>query len=246
VIAPVHPAQAMVRSPSVLEPTHVSIAALALLALSAVAFWPPYLSRVQAADAHVHAHAALGAIWLILMAVQPLLIQARLRAPHRVLGRMGVAIGLAFAGSGVLVAHRTVVRMGAEQFAREGHLVYLPLVMAVLFAVALSLAVVFRASPAAHSRFMAATLLPLLDPVIARLLFFRAPPLPFEWLYQVPAFMLFAAVLGHLWRSLPESAPGRAAFGSFSIGAALLLLGFFVVPGTVAWRAFADWMRVLT
>jgi hypothetical protein len=221
------------------------MAALVLLGLSGAAFWPPYLSRPQAADAHVHAHAALGAIWLILVSVQPLLIKAAMLAQHRLLGRIGVVVGLAFAWSGVLVAHRSVVRMGAEQFAREGRFVYLPLAMAVLFAVALVLAVRFRASPAVHSRFMAATLLPLLDPVIARLLFFHAPPLPVEFLYQVPAFMLFVAVLARLARSLPATAEGRVAFAWYAIGTALILLGFFVVPGTGVWLAITAWLRGL-
>jgi hypothetical protein len=234
---------AHVRSETALDPRHVSIAALVLLGLSGLAFWPPYLSRPQAADAHVHAHAALGAVWLMLVAVQPLLIRAVMRAQHRLLGRIGVVVGVAFAWSGVMVAHRSVVRMGADQFAREGRFVYLPLAMAVLFAVALMLAVRFRASPAVHSRFMAATLLPLLDPVIARLLFFHAPPLPAESLYQVPAFVLFAAVLARLAHSLPETATGRVAFGRYAIGTALVLLGFFVVPGTGAWLSFTAWWR---
>jgi hypothetical protein len=92
---------------------------------------------------------------------------------------------------------------------------------------------------------MAATLLPLLDPVIARLLFFHAPPLPAEFLYQVPAFVLFVVVLARLARSLPATAVGRVAFGRYAIGTALILLGFFVIPGTGAWLALTDWLRSL-
>ena len=226
-------------------PLRVSLAALLLLALSGLAFWRPYLSAPQAAGAHVHAHALLGVAWLVLMAVQPLLIRASRRAAHRQLGRIGAALGGAFVLSGVLVAHRGLARMGAEQFALEGRLVYLPLVMAALFAAALTLALVWRASPAVHARFMAATLLPLLDPVTARLLYFYGPRLPFESGYQVPAFSLVALALALMARSLPERAPGRASFIAFVAGALVALAGFFVVPDTEPWLAFAAWFRAL-
>ena len=182
-------------------------------------------------------HAVLGVIWLLLLTVQPLLIKAAMHAQHRLLGRIGVALGGVFALSGVLLAHRSLVNMGAEQFAREGRFVYLPLIMAVLFAAALAMAVRFRASPALHARFMAATLLPLLDPVLARLLYFYIPPLPAEYLYQVPSFALIVAVLALLARSAPATTTGRVPFAWFSIGASLVLLGFFVIPNTAhGWR----------
>ena len=190
-------------------------------------------------------HAVLGVIWLLLLTVQPLLIKAAMHSQHRLLGRMGVALGGVFALSGVLLAHRSLVNMGAEQFAREGRFVYLPLIMAVLFAAALAMAVWFRASPALHARFMAATLLPLLDPVLARLLYFYIPPLPAEYLYQVPSFVLIIAVLTLLARSAPATTSGGVPFAWFSIGASIGLLGFFVIPNTGPWLAFTGWFRAL-
>ena len=226
-------------------PSRVSLSALLLLLLSGIAFWPAYLSRPQAAHAYVHMHALLGVIWLLLLTVQPRLIKAAMHAQHRLLGRTGVFLGGVFALSGVLMAHRSLVNMGAEQFAREGRLVYLPLIMVVLFAAALAMAVRFRASPALHARFMAATLLPLLDPVLARLLYFHLSPLPAEYLYQVPSFVLIAAVLALLTRSAPAATNGRVPFAWFSIGASLVLLGFFVIPNTRPWLAFTYWFRAL-
>jgi hypothetical protein len=225
--------------------SHLSISAFALLVLSFIAFWRPYLSRAQVADPYVHMHAILGVAWLLLLTVQPLLIKAAMLTQHRLLGRIGVALGIVFALSGVLLAHRSVVIMGAEQFAREGRFVYLPLIMAAIFATALAMAVRYRATPALHSRFMAATMLPLLDPVLARLLYFNAPPLPAEYLYQVPSFVLIVTALTLLARSIPVAVNGRLAFAWFSIGTSLVLLGFFVVPSTVAWVAFTGWFREL-
>lgn len=226
-------------------PIRLSLAALALLALAPFAFWPAYLSKPEAADAYTHAHAALGTCWLLLLFAQPLLIKASLRSPHRLLGRIGVLVGAAFVVSGVLLAHRSVARMGLEAFAREGSFVYLPLAMATMFAMALVLAVRWRHVAAAHGRFMAATALPLLDPLFARLLFFHAPPLPAQALYQVPAFALSIAIVVALLVSLPAASPARRSFRRFSAGVAILLLGFFVVPHTAQWHSFAGWFRAL-
>lgn len=227
-------------------PIRLALAALALLALAPFAFWPAYLSKLTAADGYTHAHAVLGTCWLLLLVAQPLLVHASLRTGHRLLGRIGVACGAAFFVSGLLIAQRSVARMSAEQFAREGRFVYLPLAMAAIFGVALLLAVRWRHAAPVHARFMAATALALLDPLFARLLFFHAPPLRWEALYQAPAFGLSLAALAAMLRSLPAGSPGRGAFGRFSAGAAAVLLGFFVVPHTAPWLAFATWLRTLT
>ena len=187
----------------------------------------------------------LGTCWLLLLVVQPLLITASLRSSHRSFGRIGLLVGAAFVVSGILIAHGSVARMNLDQFAREGRFVYLPLAMAAIFAIALLLAVMWRRSAAAHGRFMAATALPLLDPLFARLLFFYAPPLPAEALYQVPAFALSVAVIVAMLASLPASSPGRRSLQHFSVGVVVLLLGFFFIPHTATWHSFTVWFRAL-
>lgn len=226
-------------------PRLLAVAAIALLALAPLAFWPAYLSQLSVADGYTHAHAALGTCWLLLLLIQPLLIQASCRSWHRRCGRIGVVVGAAFVISGVLIAHRSVTRLSIEQFAREGHFVYLPLAMAAIFAAALVLAVQWRQVASVHGRFMAATALALLDPLCSRLLFFYAPPLPAAVLYQVPAFGLSLAALLAMLVSLPTRSPGRPAFLYFCAGVAAVLLGFFFIPTTAPWLSFATWFREL-
>lgn len=226
-------------------PRHLSRAALVLLALAPFAFWPAYLSRWGAADGYTHAHAALGTCWLLLLVAQPRLLSASRRLWHRYLGRAGVAVGAAFVVSGVLTAHRGIVRMSPEQFTAEGRYVYLPLAMVVIFGAALCLAVVWRRVAPIHGRFMAATALALLDPLFARLLFHYAPPLPVEDLYQVPAFGLSTAALVFMMASVPPTAAGRRPLLAFAAGVAVILVGHFVVPHTTTWLSFAEWFRDL-
>ena len=214
-----------------------------LLALAVPAFWPDYLARPAAADAYTHAHALLGLAWLALIVVQPLLVRAGRVALHRRLGRCGVAVGAAFVVVGVLLTHHRASRMSADAFAREGFHFYLPLAMAVIFAAALALAWRWRRWPALHARYMAATMLPLIDPVTARLLHFYAPPLPGHFAYQLPAFTIVTVTLLALLRSLPARAPGRGEFGAFTAATVAVLALYFATPYSATWLQWLQGFR---
>jgi hypothetical protein len=219
--------------------------ALVLLGLSALAFWPPYLSRLRSADNPTHVHAALGVAWLLVLAAQPLLVRARRLTWHRRLGWCATVLGAAFVASGIVVAHRALNRMDPAQFAREGHALYLPLVMAAIFGAALALGIAWRSVPAVHGRFMACTALPLLDPLLARILHFHGPPVPIDALHQAPAFALTAVVLLVLAQSLAPQVRGRRAFQAFAVGAVLALLAFFLTPFSPGWQRFVEAFRTL-
>jgi hypothetical protein len=135
--------------------------------------------------------------------------------------------------------------MSAEDFAREGYSLYLPFVMAFIFALAVMFGVAWRRVAPVHARFMACSALPLLDPVIARILFSYFPPLPAVALYQVPAFLLAGTTIVIFWRTLPERSPGRTAFRNFGVIVTLALLAFFVTPYSESWLAFVQWFRAI-
>ncbi len=225
----------------------VRLAAVAavMLGLAAFAFWPHYLSKPSQADAYTHFHAVLGTCWLLLLIGQPLLIRRRKIVLHRAFGRLALVLASAFFATGLLTAHRGLVRMPVEELIREGYFVYMPLSLTVIFGVAVLLGVVWRTAPSIHGRFMACTALPLLDPLLARILSFYFSPLPAEFLYQVPALMLtIAAVLG-MAVTIPKFARGRAAFWSFSLGTTVVLLTFFATPYSEMWLDFVMWFHAL-
>ena len=223
----------------------LALLSLVLLALSALAFWPAYLSKFRGADVYTHVHASLGAAWLLLLLVQPLLIRARRLQLHRLIGRAAAAIGAAFVVSSILIAHRSAARMDPTQFSREGYSLYLPFVMAAIFTAAFVLGIAWRAVPAVHGRFMACTALPLLDPLFSRILYYYFPPLPALFLYQIPAFIIVGGLLVALWRSIPLRSPGRQTFLAFSLATVVALLLFFVTPYSTDWFEFVSWFRFL-
>ncbi len=219
---------------------------LALLLLAGIAFWPMYLSKPWAdIDPYTHAHAALGTLWLLVLAVQPVLILRGDRILHRLVGRTSLFIAAAFVVSGLLLTHFRVSRMTEAVFEKEGIYIYLPLAIGLLFAVACALGFRWRSSKPVHARFMMFTAVLLLDPVLARIMFFYLPPLPSEHLYQGITFTLIAAAMVVLVRSMPPQVRGRSSYRNYCLGTALVLALFFAIPYTDAWEAFVNWFRAL-
>jgi hypothetical protein len=220
-------------------------AALGLLVLSVPAFWPTYLSRPLAADPYTHAHALLGTLWLLVLMAQPRLVAGRRLGLHRRLGWAAVALGVALVVSSVLLTHHRVSRLDAATFARDGAGFYLPLVMAALFASALVLAVRWRRVTALHARYMACTLLALIDPVIARLLAMWGPSMPAADLYQAPAFLVIVTLIGAMARTLPAHSRGQSTFSWFAWAVTAALLFNIAAPHVAPWSWWMQWFRDL-
>jgi hypothetical protein len=226
--------------------THKTVAllTLSLLLLAAVAFWPQYLSKNWSAiDRYTHVHAFFGTLWLFVLIVQPLLVLRGRRAAHRIVGSISLSIAFAFVVSGVLLTHFRVSRMPEAAFGKEGAYIYLPLSVALLFAVACVLGFHWRRSTAVHWRFMVSTALLLADPVLARVMYFYLPRLPSESLYQGITFTLIAIIMALLVRSLPTSAKGRSWYRNYCLGSVSVLALFFVIPRAGAWLDFVRWFR---
>ncbi len=219
---------------------------LGLLLLAAGAFWPMYLSKNWAAiDRYTHAHAVFGTLWMSILVMQPFLILRGIRLAHRMAGRASLLVALAFVISGLLLTHYRVSRMTEAAFAKDGIHIYLPLAMAVLFAAACGFGFRWRKSTPVHARFMLSTALLLIDPVLARIMYYYLPPLPSVHLYQGITFALIASVMIYLVMSLPPQAPGRNWYRNYCFGTVAVFALYFAVPYTGAWLAFVNWFRVL-
>ncbi len=219
-----------------------------ILAVSAplvvVAFWPLYFSRPFAAiDLYTHFHALTGSLWFVLLIAQPLSIHYRRLALHRELGRCSYVLAPLFVLAGVLLSHHRLASMSDETFAAEGYSHYLPFYASVVFAAAYALGLRYRRVPKAHGRFMLLTAMPLVDPVIGRVLFFYFPPLPSPWLYQAVTFTLATAAAGLLvfsYRAQPAARRALVTYFSFLVA---LELGWFTFALTTPWLYVVAWFR---
>lgn len=221
-----------------------------ILAVSAplvvVAFWPLYFSRPFAAiDLYTHFHALTGSLWFVLLIAQPLSIHYRRLALHRALGRCSYVLAPLFVLAGVLLSHHRLASMSDETFAAEGYSHYLPFYASVVFAAAYALGLRYRRVPKAHGRFMLLTAMPLVDPVIGRVLFFYFPPLPSPWLYQAVTFALATAAAGLLVFSYRAQPAARRALVTYFSLLVALELGWFTFALTAPWLYVVAWFRSL-
>lgn len=219
---------------------------VALLLLAIPAFWPNYLSQpARSVDRYTHLHAVVAFTWCLLLIVQPFLVARGWRPWHRRLGRAAWVLGPALCLSAVWLANQRFRAMPPEAFTRNATSLYLPLSAVPMFGVPLWLALRHRREVALHARFMIATGLVMVDPVLGRAIAFYLPPLPNDLLYQAITFSLELAILAWLaWRP-PLTVAQR---GTYLRGVAIfpvIHLGWFTLAQSPAWVPFATWFRSL-
>jgi hypothetical protein len=218
----------------------------ALLAVAIFAFWPSYFARLPAGpSAYMDGHAAIMLAWMALLIVQPLLIRARRNDLHRRVGRLSYLLAPAAVVSALLLAHSRFAPMPAEEFAQAAPFLYLPFAATLLFAFCYGLAMLWRKAPVLHARFMIGTALTLIDPIVARILGLRFPPLPDGRLYPLIGYTLTELALVALIVADRRAGRGREAFAAMLATFALVHAGFFVLARTESWARIAAWFRAL-
>jgi hypothetical protein len=220
--------------------------AAAAVPLVVLAFWPLYFSRPLAeVDRYTHLHAIAGSLWLLLLVVQPLAIHREWYRLHFALGKFSYVLAPLFVVAGVLLSHHRLTSMTDETFASEGFSHYLPFYGSVVFALAYVLGLRFRHDAEAHGRFMLLTAIPLIDPVLGRVLAFYFPALPSPWLYQAVTFSLATVVATTLVFSYKGAATSRRALVGYLVALVALELGWFTLSLTPQWLETVRWFRSL-
>ncbi|MDI1242573.1 MAG: hypothetical protein PSX80_11700 [bacterium] len=214
--------------------------------LVVAAFWPLYLSRpFSTSDRYSHLHALVGSVWIIILILQPIAIHNHWYRAHQQMGKLSYFLAPLFVIAGLLLSHHRLIGMTDERFETEGFAHYLPVYASLVFAVAYILGFLYRQYADAHGRFMLLTAVPLIDPVIGRLLFFYLPELPSPWLYQIITFSLATAVAGLLVFSYRGSGPPKRALIGYFVFLVTLEVGWFTVSLTSQWKQIMHFYRSL-
>ncbi len=219
---------------------------IALFAAAVLAFWPRYLSRLgEPIDGYTHFHAAVATVWCLLLIVQPFLLRAGRRVLHRRLGLLSWVVGPLLVVASLQLTNARFRAMDAAAYAEAAKFMYLPLHAAVLFAWAWVLAMAFRRTQPLHARFMIATGVVLIDPIVSRIVDFYGRPFANPIHTQVLTFALEDVILlALLWR--PRMAPGqRRVFAAGVAVFVLVQLGWFTVAQGTGWLAVTAWFRGL-
>ncbi|WP_348673794.1 hypothetical protein [uncultured Abyssibacter sp.] len=146
---------------------------LALLPITVIAFWPSYFGRMPDAPPVHHLHGVTSTAWILLMAWQAWLFRQKNIALHRVTGRaMFVVVPLMVAGFAWVSLFGAVRASTGRLFYVEFGTALLTLDVLLTFTTPwlVYLALRYRQRMELHSALMIGTLMPLLNPVTARLL----------------------------------------------------------------------------
>lgn len=186
-----------------------------LLLLSAVAFWPGYVSQpMKSIGGWTHFHAAVGTLWLFALIAQPMAIHSGRRRLHRIIGRASYVLMPAVVISFVGLAHASMHGKAGPELATAAYYLYIRVVLVSIFVATYTMAIVNRRNIAVHARYMVCTGLALIDPVGHRI----AHRLELHLFgtetadYQMMTFGLVFCMLGALiWRERHAKA-GRHVF----------------------------------
>lgn len=214
---------------------------LALFPLAALAFWPSYVSQLSTASGEFHAHGVTATLWLILLVAQSLTIHRGQRQIHRSLGLASLVLFPLFLMGGVGIFLGMADRyVAGEPFQAmyAPRLAWLDFAGVGGFAYCYYQALRNRRKVHPHSRYMLATAIFLLPPIIGRL---TAIPLGVEGPedfhklslgFQTANALTAAIAFGLAWWSGKHGRPFVVA-GIVTIAGAVL---YQMVGGMAAWQ----------
>lgn len=152
---------------------HAWIWCLAIIAATAVAFWPGYFSQLGEAKISSHVHAITATLWILLIAAQSWSIDGGHRALHRSLGlAIFLLVPLFFIG-GVGAEHSMAAATGSGQDAFYNvwgpSLGIYDLIATLGFLALTAMALKDRRRVARHAAWLLATPLLLIGPILSRI-----------------------------------------------------------------------------
>jgi len=214
----------------------------ALLVLALPAFWSTYFFPPRyESDWHVHVHGVALFLWATMLIVQPLLIHAGRRSLHRALGKISYALVPVIVASTILLA-RYRMHVSTPTF-DQLYFLWLQLGLMAIFAISYVQAIRWRRVPGVHARYMACTALAMVDPIVARLLFFQLG-IDIPWT-QIVTYLLIDAILLALWWRDRRAGVDAHVFPAMLALFVLVEMPTFFLPQTQAWSSFGRWFGSL-
>ena len=159
-----------------------------LLVLTVPAFWRGYLGQLGSVEWQLHVHGITAGLWVMLVVLQSYTIHHDKRSLHRTAGLASLILAPLFMAGGLLVVATMAVRPGpfAEMFGAR--LALLDVISVIGFAAFMFLALKHRRNVGLHAGWMLATVFPLINPTIARLLPAFVPGLTIRSIEELPRF----------------------------------------------------------
>src|SRR5262245_19254993 len=215
--------------------------ALASLLTLLVGFAPTYFVRSSSLpplSSLYHLHGALFTSWILLFAVQTVLVAGRRINIHRRLGVGGAVLAFAVVIMGLTISVETLRRGGGTHIAEPHASLAIPLGDMITSAILVAAAVALRRQTDAHKRLMLLTTISILTAAVARGLAQINVGGPIGLFLGTDIFVL--ALILYDYASRGQIHPA-------SLWGGLLVVVFkpllFAASSTSAWLAFADALR---
>lgn len=172
-------------------------------------YWYPMASgSFPPAPPVVHLHGLVYSAWMILLVVQPLLVQVRNVALHRSLGTFGIALATAVMFMGALITLLGAANNRENPGGSYYDGMYLGIMAVTGFGFLFTLAIRNVRRPEIHKRLILLAMLPILPPGIHRL---YMVPLGLTSFPVLPMYLtldaLALAIIIHEWRSTARISP---------------------------------------
>ncbi|MBE1529607.1 uncharacterized membrane protein YozB (DUF420 family) [Sphingopyxis sp. OAS728] len=165
---------------------------LAMIAMTILAFWPGYFSRLGTAKIAWHIHAVTATAWMLLLAAQSWSIDRGERARHRSLGlAIFILVPLFMVGAaGVEHSMAIATASGQDRFYKlwGAALGFVDLIGSAAFLLFAAMALKERRNVARHAAWLLATPLLLIPPALARVYNAHLPGLIINGPQDFPLF----------------------------------------------------------
>ena len=230
---------------------------LVLVLLAVAGFYTSYLLIIfQPTLPIIHIHFVGMTLWMMMLVAQPFLIKYKKLSIHRMLGKISYVLVPLVLLSGFLMIRHSYYREidGLQHKANQGLILLnndqilqqaaayeaIAFFWLFMFITFYSLAIINRRNSTVHARYMLATALSLLGPIVDRIVFFvfKLKTLTTSIPIEVVAFFIADIVLAILlWKDYQEKRPIKAlriALLIYIIGQVL----YFTIPYTSGWQHF--------
>jgi len=205
---------------------------LALLALTFVAFWPSYLSKLPEAVLAHHWHAGSAVLWTILAIVQSWSIHHDRWVLHRTVGLAVFALFPLFLVAGIWVIHVETVTLAAGLTDPENLVLaqfgFFDPLANIGFAILFWGGLRYRYKVHLHARYMLGTVMFVVAPIIWRLLrgyvpMFNEEAVPFDVPFAVGNAAACAIAIALYWQAPKHGRPWLLVAGIVAAQAILFL-----------------------
>lgn len=217
------------------------------------AFWQNYISILfEELDWRFHFHAIALVSWCVLMVLQAYLIRTNRRGLHKKTGRISFVLVPLVIVSTVLLSHFRENLLGFSDITIYG--VGIVSTLLLQFTFVYGLAIYHRKSPLLHARFMICTALPMIPPILDRIVnTYILTPEGAQFLPQINGHPLYP-LISYMFIDLVLIAfslwdwKSRRRLNVFP-----MVLGAFVLLQSITffghrwafWRDFAEWFLAL-